>query len=97
MDRQIVRTLSAGVFFARVESRQGDEAVLTDSRRLWYWSGAASLSEMAVSGVSKPEACKFPEPVARETVLGVIEILDVTEVAAATLDSVPIWTAHAKK
>ena len=92
--RQIVRTLSAGVFFAEVESRKGDEVVLTNARRLWYWSGAASLSEMAVKGVSNPNACKFPAPVPRETVLGVIEILDVTEQAAATLDSVPIWTVH---
>lgn len=45
--RKIVRTYSAGVFFAEVESRNGKEAVLRMARRLWFWEGAASLSELA--------------------------------------------------
>lgn len=89
--RKIVRTYSAGVFFANVESRNGQEAVLTDARRLWRWSGAASLSQLAQSGTSKPKDCKFPETVDRMELLQVIEILDVTPEAAATIDAVAVW------
>ena len=57
----IVRTQSAGVFAGNLKSRDGKEVVLTDARRLWYWAGAASLSQLAVSGTSRPgDFCKFP-------------------------------------
>ena len=44
----IVRTYSAGVFSGNLKSRNGQEVVLTNARRLWYWAGAASLSQLAV-------------------------------------------------
>jgi len=43
----IVRTNNAGVFAGVLSARDGREAVVTDARRLWYWSGAASLSKLA--------------------------------------------------
>jgi len=45
---QIVRTYSAGVFAGYIESRNGKEVVMTKARRLWYWAGAASLSQLAM-------------------------------------------------
>ena len=65
----IVRCDRAGVFFGHIANRDGREAQLTDCRRLWYWNGAASLSELAVSGVKYPEDCKFTVtvPEMRET------------------------------
>jgi hypothetical protein len=89
----IVRTQSAGVFAGSLISRKGSEAVLTDARRLWYWVGAASLSQLAVEGVSKPEQCKFPVAVPRVELLNVIEILDVTKKAEEIIRAVPIWKA----
>ena len=47
----IVRTYSAGVHAGTLVSQKGKEVVLMNTRRIWYWKGAASLSEMAVSGV----------------------------------------------
>ena len=44
----IVRTYSAGVFAGYLESRKGKEAVLLNSRRIWYWDGANSLSQLAI-------------------------------------------------
>jgi hypothetical protein len=87
----IARTQSAGVFAGNLESRVGQEAVLTDARRLWYWAGAASLSQMAVSGTSRPKNCKFPVAVPRVELLQVIEILDVTAEAESSIKAVPEW------
>lgn len=92
-DYKIVRTYSAGVFFGIVESRNGCEVVMRDARRIWYWAGAASLSQLAVEGTKKPAECKFPCAVDRVELLEVIEILDVTEKAKKSLDSVPVWSA----
>ena len=87
----IVRTYSAGVFAGNIESRNGKEVVLLNARRLWYWDGAASLSQLAMEGTSKPENCKFPCEVNRIELMEAIEILDVTEIAEKCIKDVPIW------
>lgn len=93
MEKVIVRTRSAGVFYAEIESRNGQEAVLRNARRLWYWAGAASLSQLAMEGVSKPNECKFPVAVDSVIVTEVIEILGTTQKARYSIESVPIWRA----
>ena len=89
----IVRTDRAGVFFGHIKERKGSEATLTDVRRLWCWSGAASLSEMAVSGVKNPRNCKFTVSVPEMTVLGVIEIIPCSKAAEKRILEVPEWKA----
>ncbi len=89
----IVRTFSAGVFAGFLESKNGKEVILTNARRLWYWDGAASLSQLAMEGVSKPEKCKFPCEVDRVELLEAIEILDCTEKAKESIKKVAIWSA----
>lgn len=90
----IVRTYSAGVFAGILVSRRGREAVMRDARRLWYWAGAASLSQLAMEGTARPLECKFPTPVNRVTLLEVIEILDTTPAARASIEGVPVWCAE---
>jgi len=92
-NRVIVRTYSAGCFAGRLVSRTGKEVVLADARRLWFWSGAASLSELAQRGTSKPSECKLPVAVSRITLTEAIEIIDMTPEAVTSIDSVPVWTA----
>jgi len=89
----IVRTQSAGVFAGVLKARDGAEAIVTHARRLWYWSGAASLSQLAVDGTSNPSGCKFPIAVPEVTLLGVIEILPLSDKAKASIDKVPVWEA----
>ena len=91
LEYKIVRTYSAGVFAGYVKSRNKDEVVMMKARRLWYWDGAASLSQLSVDGVSKPESCKFPCEIDNIVLLGVIEILSVTEKAKKSIDGVEIW------
>ena len=89
----IVRTQSAGVFAGYLDSRKGQEVILKQARRLWFWQGAASLSQLAQSGTSRPLQCKFPEAVDQVELLQAIEILDVTPTAKAIIEQVPIWRA----
>ena len=91
----IVRTYSAGVFAGTLESQSedGKRIVLSDARRLWYWRGAASLSQLAMSGTSAPGACKFAVPVSRIEVTEAIEINDVTEAGRKSIEAVVPWTA----
>jgi hypothetical protein len=87
----IVRTYSAGVFAGYLESRTGREVVMRDARRIWYWAGAASLSQLAVDGTSNPENCKFPVAVDRVELLEVIEIIDCSAKAEQSIKKVKVW------
>ncbi len=87
----IVRTYSAGVFAGYLESRNGQEVILNNARRLWYWSGASSLSQLAMEGVKNPSECKFPCEVDRIELLQAIEIIDSTEEARQSISKVEIW------
>ena len=89
----IVRTYSAGVFAGYLEKRNGKEGTMLNARRLWYWSGAASLSELAVNGVSKPNDCKFPCEVAKIELTEIIEIISCTDKAKKSIAKVKVWTA----
>lgn len=86
----VVRTYSAGVFAGFLESRKGKEGTLTDARRIWYWSGAASLSQLAMEGVKNPLQCKFAMPV-RVDLTEIIEVLHCTPEAQSNIEAVPIW------
>lgn len=87
----IIRSDRAGVFAGTVSEVDGQTVVLTDARRLWYWSGAASLSQMAVDGVKIPESCKFTMPVDTIAIFGVIEIIPATVTAMTSIKGVPVW------
>ena len=92
-DHVLIRSGQAGAFAGRLVRREGDEVELADARRIWYWDGAATLSELAVRGTKKPASCKFPAPVASVTVLGVCEVIPMTDEAVASIASVPVWSA----
>lgn len=87
----IVRTYSAGVFAGILIKQSGKEVTLKNSRRLWYWTGAASLSQLAVEGTKSPSTCKFPCEIPSHQVTEAIEILDVTPAARKSIAEVPVW------
>ena len=90
-DYVIIRTRSAGVFAGLLVKRNGQEAEMKNARRLWYWSGAASLSQLAIDGVSDPVNCKFPCEVPSITVMEVIEVIPCTVKAMSSIRGVGIW------
>ena len=71
----LVRCTAAGVHAGELVSRKGTEVTLANSRRTWYWSGAASLSELARYGAKNVSACKFAVARATITVLDACEII----------------------
>lgn len=90
----IIRTHSAGVWFGNMKKLDGSIAIITNARRLWSWSGAASLSQLAVEGSKKPTACKFTVTITDEEGVylpQVIEVLPCTNEAVLNINSVPEW------
>jgi len=79
----IVRTYSAGVHFGTLAALDGKNATLTDTRRIWYWEGAFTLSAIALDGLSKKSklSVAVPELILTEA----IEIIPVSDKAEKIL------------
>jgi hypothetical protein len=90
----IVRTYSAGVFAGVLKSMEDKTGTVADARRIWYWAGAASLSELAVRGTALPGECKFPVAVSEVLLTEIIEVIPCSAEAEASIKLVPEWTAH---
>lgn len=89
----LVRCSRAGVFFGTLREYDHNtrEAVLADTRRIWYWDGAASLSQLAVDGTSAPHNCKFTVVVPEMAVMEVIEVIPCTDKAVKSIKGVAVW------
>lgn len=55
----LIRGDRSGVEFGTLVAYDGQEVTLHNARRIWYWDGAASLSQLAKDGALKPDNCKF--------------------------------------
>ena len=87
----IVRGDRSGVFFGTLAAKEGREVELQNCRRIWYWDGAASISQLAVDGTVRPEECKFTMPVGKIIVADVIEIILCTDKAIRSIEDVRVW------
>lgn len=87
----IVRGDRSGVFFGTLAAKEGSEVKLENCRRLWYWDGAASISQLAVDGTMNPEGCKFTVTVDNILILDAIEIIPCTNKAIASIEAVREW------
>jgi len=89
----IIRTYSAGVFAGYLEKKENQNVILRRARRIWEWVGAATLSQLAVDGVSNPNECKFPCEVDKIEIDQVIEVIDCTKKAKDSIAQVQVWEA----
>lgn len=87
----IVRGDRSGVFAGTLVAHEGQTVTLKDCRRLWYWDGAASISQIAKEGVNRPHNCKFTVTVESIVILDAIEIIPTTAIAEANVKAVREW------
>ena len=87
----IIRGDRSGVFFGILKEKNGKEVKLADCRRLWYWSGAASISQLATNGTANPRGCKFTVTVSEIVITDVIEIIPCTNEAIKSIEGVGEW------
>lgn len=91
----LIRSVASGVFFGYLKSEKftesGKVVVLKNARRVYQWYGAATLSQLAIDGTSRPNDCKFPEAVNEIEIVNVIETIELTEKAKNSLNSVKVW------
>lgn len=89
----IVRGDRSGIFYGTLKEKNGSEVTLEKCRRLWYWNGAASISQLAFEGTSKPKDCKFTVTVDEIVIMDAIEIIPCTNIAIESIEGVKEWKA----
>ena len=87
----IIRGNGSGVEFGELVAQNGQEVTLHNARRIWYWEGAASLSQLAKDGTATPSACKFTVTVDSITILDAVEIIPCTDKAIQSIEGVEEW------
>ncbi len=87
----IIRGDRSGVEFGELVEQNGSVVTLKNARRLWYWSGAASLSQLAMDGTKRPQDCKFTVTVSSITILDAVEIIPCTDKAIKSIEEVDEW------
>lgn len=92
----LVRGDRSGVFFGTVKEINGRTVVMENVRRIWYWEGANSISELALNGTTKPNDCKFTVAVKNVCILDAIEINVCSEKAIQSIESVKEWKQKQK-
>jgi len=88
----IVRCNRAGVFAGNVESRNGQEVLIKNARRLWRWDGANSISDLAYKGTMNSNECRFTVEVEEIELLEAIEIIPCTKLAEKSIKGVNVWS-----
>jgi hypothetical protein len=95
-ERYVIVRCDKGVFAGVIDDKASTNEckVLTNARRIWQWYGAATLSQLAVDGTSRPSECKFPAPVVRIELVSQsygFEVIDCTPTARKSIENVPVW------
>lgn len=87
----LIRTYSAGVHAGYLErlDEETQTVNLRNARRIRYWTGAFTLSEISISGVDKDS--RLSEEVDKIILLEAIEVLYVTETAKGILRKIPAY------
>ena len=95
LERVIVRSYGAGVFVGYLKEKQAEKngvnVTLLKSKRIYYWSGACSLTQLAIDGTNDGGNCKITDPIESQFIANVIEILPLTEKAGKIIDEVKPW------
>lgn len=95
MECCVIRSYGAGVFAGYVKSKtaeaNGINVVLINSRRIWYWSGACSLSQIATEGSKNINDCKIAVVVPEQFIANVIEIIPMSKKAYANIMGAKEW------
>lgn len=87
----VVRGRDSGVFAGTVKEIQGQQVLMGNARRIWYWDGAASISQLAKDGTAAPENCKFTVRLDSMLILDVVEVIPCTQKAMESIEAVKEW------
>lgn len=87
----LIRSYDAGVYFGTVRKVDSDIVYVEDVRNIWYWEGAACLSQIVNDGVK--DSSKISQVVKSMTIGNVCQIMPLEDKAIENLYGQKIWKA----
>jgi hypothetical protein len=88
----LIRSYASGVHFGTLESEQftlsGKVVTLSNARRIHYWEGAASLSQVAIDGIKTGRVAMVLPTI---EVVNIIETIPLSDAAITNLENQPVW------
>ena len=87
----IVRADKAGVFYGTLVAKNELEVQMNNVRKLYYWSGANAVEQIALEGVKNPQDCQFTVANEEATISNYIQIITCSEQAIINIENVPVW------
>lgn len=85
----VIRSRDAGCHAGYLKKDNETSVELVNSRRLWNWSGAKTLSELSLNGVSGN--CKFGIELPYIKIINHCEIIHATVTAKDSIEGVKLW------
>ena len=91
----VIRSYGAGVFCGYLKEQKSDlngvNVELINSRRIHYWDGACSLSQLAIDGSKNIDNCRIAMVVPIQFIANVIEIIPMTKKASQMIQGAELW------
>ena len=87
----ILRADKAGVFFGILENKTHESVILKEVKKLYYWSGAAAIEQLALEGVKNQDDCKFTVTVPVMEIENPIQVILCSDSAINNLKKVKEW------
>lgn len=87
----VIRSRDAGCHAGYLKTDSETSVELVNSRRLWNWKGANTLSELAINGVGKPLECKFGIELPYLKIVNHCEVIHASESARMSIQGVAVW------
>jgi hypothetical protein len=95
LERCVIRSYAAGVFVGYIKEKRfelnGVNITLLKAKRIHAWTGACSLTQLAMEGVKDEGNCRITDAIDSQFIANVIEIIPMTETASNSIDAVKIW------
>ena len=89
----IARIERAGVFHGVLDYKDAEITRMTHVRRIYYWQGALSVTDMAVNGISAASKVTVPASVVEFDTPQVVELIECSNEASQVIENITPWKA----
>ena len=88
----IVRSHMAGVFFAILKEKNGQELILQKARKFYRFDGANTVEDLADKGSSNPVGCKLTVEIDEMIISEYVQMLPCTKKAIDNIKKIKVWS-----
>lgn len=81
----------SGIFYGEVVKATKDETIVKNCRKIFFWTGAACIEQLAEEGTTRPNDCKFTMSVDEVVLFDATQIIPCKDMAINNIEEVSEW------